>query len=322
MINFLLCFDENYNNVALLFLHTLLKNVSEKINIYIIHQNPKSLNEIKEKLLKYENINELNIYKFKEDLSKFPNILHGHMSEATYYRIYIDNYLPENIEYIFYVDADLLCNKNPIPALKKEVEKLKNSKFMITAKTEVSRTKNPNWDHWEKLELNSTRYFNAGVKLIKLQEWKKANMSTLMEAKMVELHDRLTFWDQDVLNSVVNDRFEELNPYLNFNMMLAPENNNIALDKEEEGKMIFLHYTGSFKPWTVRGAFNKKSIYYQDAYFKFYGVKYFIVNTWRVSALTQLLKGIFNLQIKNLRYPFSFILLTIKSLRDPVIVRD
>ena len=151
MINFLLCFDENYNKVAHLNQHTLLKNESEKVNILIIHDDPTTLEDIKENITTYDKLNELNIYKFKEDLSKFPNILHGHMSEATYYRIYIDNYLPDDIKYIFYVDADLLSNKAPVPALKKEIEKLKNSKFMISAKTEVSRIKNPNWDHWDKL---------------------------------------------------------------------------------------------------------------------------------------------------------------------------
>ena len=317
MINFLLCFDENYNKVAHLYLHTLLKNVSEKVNIFIIHDDPTTLEDIKENITTYDKLNELNIYKFKEDLSKFPNILHGHISEATYYRIYIDNYLPENLEYIFYVDADLLCLKDPIPALKKDLLNLKNSKNFMSAKTEVTREK-PKEPHWERLGLQGSRYFNAGVKLIKLQEWKKANMSEKLETKMILEHDKLLYWDQDVLNSVIDDRFEELNPYLNFNMNLAPDNNNISLNIKEEQEIIFLHYTGSFKPWTIRGAFNKKSVYYHDAYFEFYGIKYYIVNTWRVSALTQLLKGIINLQIKNLRHPFSFIYLSIKSLKNPI----
>jgi len=317
MINLLLCFDENYNKVAHLYLHTLLKNASEKVNIYIIHENPKTLNRIKENLITYEKLNELNIYRFEEDLSRFPNILHGHISEATYYRIYIDNYLPEELEYIFYVDADLLCLKDPIPALKEEVLNLQNSKYFMSARTEVTKEKQVE-PHWERLGLEGSRYFNAGVKLIKLQDWKKEDMSKKLETKMILDHDKLLYWDQDVLNSVIDDRFEELNPYLNFNMNLAPDNNNISLDKNEEEEIIFLHYTGSFKPWTIRGAFNKKSVYYHDAYFEFYGIKYYIVNTWRVSAVTQLLKGIFNFQIKNLRYPLSFIYLSIKSLKTPI----
>ena len=72
-----------------------------------------------------------------------------------------------------------------------------------------------------------------------------------------------------------------------------------------------------FRAYDIRGIVDK-TLYYHDAYFEFYGIKYYIVNTWRVSALTQLLKGIINLQIKNLRHPFSFIYLSIKSLKNPI----
>ena len=51
MINFVLCFDKNYNDVAHLFLHTLLNKVNEKINVYIIHNNPDSFFEIKKNYL-------------------------------------------------------------------------------------------------------------------------------------------------------------------------------------------------------------------------------------------------------------------------------
>ena len=47
MINFVLCFDKNYNDVAHLFLHTLLNKVNEKINVYIIHNNPVHLLRLK-----------------------------------------------------------------------------------------------------------------------------------------------------------------------------------------------------------------------------------------------------------------------------------
>ena len=62
MINFVLCFDKNYNDVAHLFLHTLLNKVNEKINVYIIHNNPDSFFEIKKKLSDNKYLNEIFIY--------------------------------------------------------------------------------------------------------------------------------------------------------------------------------------------------------------------------------------------------------------------
>ena len=68
MINLVLCIDEKYNNVAYLFLHTLLKNVSESIDIFIIHKNKRSFNEYKKLLEEYKYLNKVCVYEFKEDL--------------------------------------------------------------------------------------------------------------------------------------------------------------------------------------------------------------------------------------------------------------
>ena len=321
MINFLICFDENYNDVAYLFFHTLLKSVSEKVNIFIIHQNPESFSETRTKLLDYEKVNKIEIYKFDVDLSKFPEIIHGHMSEATYYRIYIDKYLPEELENILYVDADIICYQDPIKLIKEEINKLNNSEFIVSARTEVFKEKviEP---HWERLGLRGSRYFNAGVLLINYKKWKEHNISRILENKMIEHRDTLLYWDQDVLNMTIDDKYIELNKSLNFDLYMASNNNNISpLDtfgKEALNKMIFLHYTGSFKPWTVRGAFNKKSIFYHDAYRELFNKKYDIKNTWRTGAVLELLKGISNLQIRNLRYPLSFIYYTLLSLKKKV----
>ena len=50
MNNFLYCLDENYNFQALTSIFSLLDNVDEKVNIYVIHKNPKSFSVIKKKL--------------------------------------------------------------------------------------------------------------------------------------------------------------------------------------------------------------------------------------------------------------------------------
>jgi len=162
MINFVVCFDKNYNDVAYLFLHTLLKSVSEKINIYIVHQDPSSFDHIEEKISSYDKLNKLEIYKFDYDLSTIQETLYGHISEATYYRLFLDRYLPDNLDYILYVDADIICYRDPIPLIKEEIQKLSKSEFIISARTEVFREKKIE-PHWERLSLKGDRYFNAGV---------------------------------------------------------------------------------------------------------------------------------------------------------------
>ena len=126
------------------------------------------------------------------------------------------------------------------------------------------------------------------------------------------------YWDQDILNMVVDDNFLEMNQYLNFDLFINTDLNNLSpinhFGQEALENMSLLHYTGSIKPWTVRGSFNKKARYFHDAYYELFETKYWIKNTWRVAALSELLKGILKFHIKNLRYPFSFIFYVLKSL--------
>ena len=44
MLNFVYCFDENYNSQALTSINSLLQQTSKPVNIYIIHENPKTFN--------------------------------------------------------------------------------------------------------------------------------------------------------------------------------------------------------------------------------------------------------------------------------------
>ena len=317
MVNFVLCFDKNYNEVAYLFLHTLIKNVDEKINIFIIHDNPDSFLDNIKMLQAHKNINSILIYEFKNDLSIFPGITHGHISEATYYRFFLDAYLPHELEHVAYVDADIICHKNPIPLIRESINNLKNTNYIISAKTELVRG-NKNELHWDRLPLIGNRYFNAGVMIIDFQKWNKNKIPEKLYSTLQKHYDKLIYWDQDVLNLVFDDNYLELNKNLNFDLFISTDQNNLS-PEEHFGKnaleeMSLLHYTGSIKPWTVRGSFNKKATYFHDAYYELFENKYTIKNSWKISSLMELLKGIFKLHIRNLRYPFSFIYVVLKSL--------
>ena len=78
---FILCKPLNFMNLSGSVINDIIKYYKiPKSKIFIIHDDPTTLEDIKENITTYDKLNELNIYKFKEDLSKFPNILHGHIS--------------------------------------------------------------------------------------------------------------------------------------------------------------------------------------------------------------------------------------------------
>ena len=112
MLNLLYCIDENYNKQAYISIASILENTSQEINVYIIHKSPTSFQEYRKKLIHSENLNNFSLFEFDKNKSGFPNVHGSHVSDATYYRLFIDDYLPSEIEYILYVDADIVCKKD------------------------------------------------------------------------------------------------------------------------------------------------------------------------------------------------------------------
>ena len=117
MFNFLYCFDNNYNIPAFCSIYSLLENVDQKINIYIMHKTMKDDKEFPKAITEHKNIGELNIYSVKTDNLHFPNIDGAHISEATYYRLLIEDYIQKSLDNIIYLDCDVVCVTNPLEKL-------------------------------------------------------------------------------------------------------------------------------------------------------------------------------------------------------------
>ena len=89
MFTFIYCFDENYNIPAVVSILSLLEKVNEKINIVIVHNAKETFYEY-EKLFKgHQNLNNFDIKTIDTSELSFPNTDNKHISEATYYRMYL-----------------------------------------------------------------------------------------------------------------------------------------------------------------------------------------------------------------------------------------
>ena len=64
-INFLYCFDTNYNTQAFTSMISLLSNTSRKINIYVIHNEENFKSKVPTQILKHKNLVLFESYKFK-----------------------------------------------------------------------------------------------------------------------------------------------------------------------------------------------------------------------------------------------------------------
>ena len=311
MLNFLYCLDSNYDQQFLSSLQSLLDQFNKKINCFVIHKEPNSLKKIINEInFGHENLNDFEIYKFNEDINKFPNIGNNHISEATYYRFFIDNYLDKSIHSVIYIDCDIICLSNPENILDEVVNKTKKSEYTIAASTEYVKSINTE-EVFNRLEMKSNTYFNAGVMIIDVDKWRTNKTQNSLLELMITIYEKVDFWDQDIMNCFYDGKYLEISKYLNFKDTDLNHNSK----KADTRSIIFLHYAGSNKPWTIPGIVNSSSKYFHDCFNKVFNVKYLLTNKYRKQALKDFLKIIFSLKFLKLTHPISFIKLALKSIK-------
>lgn len=306
-INFLYCFDENYTNQAFSSMISFLDNISKKINIIIIYNKPNLKDKIPNCIANHKNLNSLKVHEFKEKNYYFPNLDNNHISEATYYRIFLEKYIEPSIKSLVYVDADTICINDPTIYIQNLLKELIKSSYVISARTEIDKNLIQNYTlfyendpalPFKRLEIDNL-YFNAGVMLIDISKWKKENMTNKLINKLEKLKDKIVTWDQDVINSEINGRYLPLPESLNcFQTDLTDEN---------EKNQLIVHYLGSNKPWFSSGIFMNSSKFYHKNFYKHQNKPYHIVHLWKKQSLVDLLKAITSRKILSLDLPVSFI---------------
>lgn len=313
-MKFVYAIDENYNKQAYISISSLLEKISTQCSILIIHKNPETFNIYLNQLEENSYLDDIKVLKFENKGLDFPHLDGSHVSEATYYRLFIDQYLSEDENYYVYLDADVVCINDPIKQINLLIDEMKQQKIPIAARTEdvlINSNTYQNLTKFEKLNMKGTKYFNAGVMIIDNSHFIKNNTYEELREHLINNIENIEFWDQDVLNSYFDGNYVELMEQLNFKMLLTSvsyPNSHI------DANVIFLHYQGSWKPWSIRGALNSNSDFYQKYYYKLGLGDYHLINTWKVNGLIYLFNGLLTLKILKLDRPFSFIISGIKSL--------
>ena len=307
-INLLYCFDENYNDQGYTSINSFLENNECDIFVYIIHSDPESFKKFEEKLNLKNNLKKIYVTEFNETNYFFPNLNEAHVSEATYYRLFIDKYLPPDLNSILYVDADVICIKSYENEFKKLMLHLIDSEKIIAVRNNPFEDVIERKLLMEKLNLKHG-YFNAGVMFVDLKKWRENKIKNKLLNTLNTEKENIKFWDQDVLNIVFENNYEILDEGSNF---LVGQNAS-KKDIEDDENIMLLHYAGSFKPWTVRGIFKENSEFYQNYYLKGGKRHYHITHTWRFESLLLLLKNILNLKIFKSYQPFKILFSIIRS---------
>lgn len=304
-MNFVYAFDNNYNLQGFIAIKSLLDNVDKSISIHILHSDPETFDDQLSELKQHDNLQDISIYKFESKDLNFPNIKNKHVSEATYYRLYINKYLPKDIESVVYLDSDILCLNNPLPYIDKVSEEIKNENLLLSARTEHLKNKNNKYI-FERLNLKSSFYFNGGVLVINYKKWLNENIFEKLQDTVKNNTIDLLWWDQDILNQVIDGDYKDLNFFSNFKLSLDWKIDNSYLRNE----VIFLHYQGKLKPWNISGLIQDHSNIYQDIYLKTNYSKnnYHLIKENSLHDLYVVFRSIFNRKLFKLNNPLKVIL--------------
>lgn len=189
-------------------------------------------------------------------------IVNGHISKATYYRILLPEIISEEIEKILYLDVDIIVKGNI-----KTFWDLDLYDFSHLAVV------NMGIDESFKMNLGMSPfnpYFNAGVLMINLNWWREHSVSQKSFEFITKYPDKVTLWDQDVLNVVLEEKWKEIPFEFNAQEQIFREDMKIQYPirnfLDSYYNPIIIHYTGGghSKPWfkECRHELKNEYIYY------------------------------------------------------------
>ncbi|MCF7817840.1 MAG: glycosyltransferase family 8 protein [Kiritimatiellales bacterium] len=236
--------NENYAQHLGVMLSSLARNTSALIDVYILYDklSPASFSNFE----KLSNVRGNLSLHFNQVLdSRFDELfIRLHFPPICYYRFLLPSILPESISKVVYLDPDIVVLE--------DISALWNVELAGEWVAGVAVAITP-----ERLRALGLRpdslYFNAGVMLFNLTEWRKRNLEDECFQQTKNFGSLLTFMDQDVLNIVCKDHWAKLPLKLNktndffarpSSQPYAPEEIRLA-----KGNTGIVHYTGSCKPW-------------------------------------------------------------------------
>lgn len=245
-MNIMIGINNKYVFPAKVMLTSLCENNKfEKHSIYVLYdRNNLSIESIKDlKLLEKSYNAEINPIEFDSSIfEKFPTS--HHFTVETYFRFLAQDMLPQDVERVLWLDADMIVIKSLKDFYYQDFE----SKLIVAC-----RTANPKEiDFLENLGLNKEGgYFNAGIILFNLNDIRKKLSSDIFFQCLEKYQDKIVWLDQDILNIVFADDKKLLNDQ-NYNFTFFSDT---IFSKEKikniEDEIVVLHYIGGEKPWHI-----------------------------------------------------------------------
>lgn len=242
--------DNNYiRHCAALLASLHAANPREDISVYIIHNqlDPAQRASLAAYLGSF--LSAVSFIQLDPSLLEgFP--VYGHITIATYFRLLLPAVLPAGVERVIFMDCDMIVLGNL-----RELWETPLDDRQVGAVIDRSQDENG-----RRLGLSEgSRYFNAGVLLIDLEKWRQNDILSKGLLFATTNQDKIRFWDQDVLNYLLEGDWLPIHPRWNslpHLWGLTPEHevagtSLTALDRDAQANPAVVHFAGPgvSKPW-------------------------------------------------------------------------
>jgi lipopolysaccharide biosynthesis glycosyltransferase len=174
-----------------------------------------------------------------------------YINKTAYYRISIPEVITDsNVERVIYIDCDTLVLTDV-----SELQEMDLGGKMLAAVEDAGQLQ-----RLEKMNItNEGRYFNSGLMVIDMENWRKHSISDKVLRFIDENNDPdyLYLHDQDALNAILWDKWKPIHPRWNaqsFIIMKTKTPKELAerkRHKEARQSPAIVHFTGANKPWNA-----------------------------------------------------------------------
>ena len=242
--------DKNFGKFAGITITSLVhNNIGHDLIVHIVYDEllPEDMEKLQQMERLYRNLT-LRFYQITSTEGMTFVVPPGHITQAMYYRYLFADMLPETVTRLIYMDADIICKGDILPLWQLDLQ----GKVLAAAR-----------DYGEdrscdRIGLKNGRYFNSGVLLMDLKQWREQKLTTKLFQWLEQVGGTKILWgDQDALNGVIDGEFVEL-PKI-FNCIVI---NNTTLN--EDLQAVIVHYIDYVKPWhSYYVDSNAKELYWQ-----------------------------------------------------------
>lgn len=225
------CFNEDYKYHALAAISSLVENINtiQKTKIYILSADVSHLTE--EEIRKICGEITVVFFRFNYCLPDDLKYVH-HFNEANYYRLFIDKIVATGR--CLYLDSDIIVNE-PL----EDLFELDLDGNFVAAVEDITFT-----DHGKLGLTPGARYFNSGVMLVDVIEWKKMGLREQVFEAINSNFSHIQFVDQCGLNLVLNGAWKSLENKYNFQTGHCVGESS----KDIKNLPAIIHYTTGQKP--------------------------------------------------------------------------